>query len=150
MLQKGNTKEEKKKRLYGFEKRQVYHILIKAWQDYYNLSKSDKKRIMHYERIINNLQRKLGLPNPMFSLFKMAAFAFFRYNPDLFKEGVTESLIKNGMGKTIAIVVSKLPLDERPNMVQEIIRRDYAMQKYISEIKIPTKSDLSTKEDQAS
>ncbi len=148
MSQKLNAKEEKKKRLYGFERRQVYHTLIKAWLDYYNLSKEqtpDKKRVMHYERIINNLQRKLGLPNPMFSLFKMAAFAFFRYNPELFKEGVTESLVKNGMGKTIAIVVSKLPLDERPNMVQEIIRRDYAMQRYISETKIPSKSDLSTK-----
>ena len=78
----------------------------------------------------------------MFSTFKMAAFAFFRYNPELFKEGVTEALVKNGMGKTIAIVVSKLPLDERPNMVQEIIRRDYAMQKYISETKIPSKSDF--------
>ena len=121
MLQKGNTEEEEKSnRLYGFEKRQVYHILIKAWQDYHNLLKEqtpDKKRIVHYERIINNLQRKLGLPTSMFSTLKMVAFAFFRYNRELFKEGVTEDLVKNGMSKTIAIVESRIPLDIRPNIV---------------------------------
>ena len=65
----------------------------KAWTDYFNLSKEqapDKKRIMHYERVIHNLQRKLGLPHTMFGVFKMLAFAFYRYNPELFKEGVTE------------------------------------------------------------
>jgi hypothetical protein len=43
-----------------------------------------------------------------------------------------------------------MPLDKGPNMVEEMIRRDMAMQKYISETKIPNKSDLSTKEDEAS
>ena len=43
----------------------------------------------------------------------------------------------------IAILESRLPLDKRPNMVQEIIRRDYAMQKYIAETGIASKSDVS-------
>jgi hypothetical protein len=47
-LEKQNLKEKKKNRcLYGVEKRQVYHNLMKTWQDYYNLSKEqvpDKKK----------------------------------------------------------------------------------------------------------
>src|SRR3954468_14742417 len=39
MLRKQNLKEKKQKCLIGFEERQTYHILMKAWQDYYNLSK---------------------------------------------------------------------------------------------------------------
>jgi hypothetical protein len=45
--QKQNLKE-KNRCLWGFEKRQVYHALMKTWEDYYNLSKEqgpDKKRI---------------------------------------------------------------------------------------------------------
>jgi hypothetical protein len=149
MLQKQNVKEKNKKRLYGFERRQIYHVLIKAWLDYYNPSNEqepDKKRILHHECIIRNLERKLRLHITKFSTLKMVAFALFH----IFKEGVTKTLVKNRMGKTIAIAESKLPLDERPNTVQEIIRRDLAMQKYISETKIPSKSDLSTHEDKSS
>jgi hypothetical protein len=46
MIQEENVKDKKKECLYVPEKRQVYHALIKAWQDYYNLSKKqvpDKK-----------------------------------------------------------------------------------------------------------
>jgi hypothetical protein len=47
MLQKQNLKEKKNRCLYGLEKRQVYHALMKTWEDYYNLSKEqvpDKKK----------------------------------------------------------------------------------------------------------
>jgi hypothetical protein len=47
MLQKQNLKE-KNRCLYGLERRQVYHGLMKAWQDYYNLSNEqvpDKKEL---------------------------------------------------------------------------------------------------------
>jgi hypothetical protein len=39
-------------------------VLMKTWQDYYNLSKEqvpDKKRIMHYERVIHKLQGQLRM-----------------------------------------------------------------------------------------
>ena len=36
------------------------------------------------------------------------------------------------MSKTIAIMESRMPLDKRLNMVQELTRRDYALLKYIS------------------
>jgi hypothetical protein len=45
--------------------------------------------------------------------------------------------------KTIAIVESRMPLDKRPNMVQELIRRDNALLKYIAETGIASKSDIS-------
>jgi hypothetical protein len=74
----------------------------------------------------------LGIHPSMFSIFKLLASAFYRYNPELFREDVNEALVEKGMSKTIAIVESRIPLDKRPNMVQEVIRRDYAMQKYIA------------------
>ena len=52
----------------------------------------------------------------------MLAWAFCWYNPELFREGVTEALVKKGMMKTGAIVESRMPLDERPNIVQDRIR----------------------------
>ena len=56
------------------------------------------------------------------------------YNPELFREDITEALVTKGMSKTIAIVESRMPLDKRPNMVQELIRRDNALRKYIAEV----------------
>ena len=47
------------------------------------------------------------------------------------------------MIKTIAILESRMRLDLRPNMVQELIRRDNAMLKYIAETEIANKSDVS-------
>jgi hypothetical protein len=85
----------------------------------------------------------LGIHPSMFSIFKLLASAFYRYNPELFREDVNEALVEKGMSKTIAIVESRIPLDKRPNMVQEVIRRDYAMQKYIAETRIANKSDVS-------
>jgi hypothetical protein len=98
MLRNQNLKG-RKKCLYGPEKRQIYLALMKAWTDYFNLSKEqvpDKKRISHYERLIHNLQNKLGIPPTMFSIFKMLALVFYRYNPELFKAEVTEALVEKG------------------------------------------------------
>ncbi|MFL6455810.1 MAG: hypothetical protein ACJ71G_02440, partial [Nitrososphaeraceae archaeon] len=118
-----------------------------------NLSKEqvpDKKRIRHYELAIHNLQNKLGKPHTMFSIFKFLALTFYKHNPELFKEDAPDNSVEKGMIRTIAILESRLPLDTRPNMVQEIIHRDCAMHQYIAETKIPSKSDLSTKADEAS
>jgi hypothetical protein len=139
MLQKQNVNEEKKKKkkLYGDEKRQVSLALDIAWTDYYNLSmeqEPDKKRIMHYENVIHNFERKLGRPRTLFSIYKMLAWAFCWYNPELFKEGVTEALVKKGMMKTVAIVESRMPLDKRPNIVQDRIRSYREWRKYIAEV----------------
>jgi hypothetical protein len=138
MSQKQNPKEEKKQKcLYGFEKREVSLALDKAWTDYYNLSKEqepDKKRIVHYERVIHNFERKLGLPRTLFSIYKMLAWAFCWYNPELFREDITEVLVKKGMMKTVAIVESRMPLDKRPNIVQDRIRIYREWRKYIAEV----------------
>ena len=138
MSQKQNVKEEKKKNtLYGDEKRQVSLALDKAWTDYYNLSKEqepDRKRILHYERVIHNFERKLGRPRTLFSIYKMLARAFCWYNPELFREGVTEAMVKKGMMKTVAIVESRMPLDKRPNIVQDRIRSYREWRKYIAEV----------------
>jgi hypothetical protein len=138
MVQEQNLKDNKKNRcLYGFEKRQVSLALAKAWTDYFNLSKEqvyDRKRVLRYERVIHKLQDELGIPLTMFNIFKMLALAFYMYNPELFKEDVTEALVEKGMIKTIAIVESRMPLDKRPNMVQELILSDNALHKYITEV----------------
>ena len=64
----------------------------------------------------------------------MLAWAFCRYNPELFKEGVTEALVKKGMMKTVAIVESRMPLDKRPNIVEDRIRNYLKWRKYIAEV----------------
>jgi hypothetical protein len=51
--------------------------------------------------------------------------------------------VEKAIIKTTAILESRMPLDKRPNMVQEIIRRDNAMLKYIAETGIASKSDAS-------
>ena len=137
MSQEQNAKEKKKKSLHGDEKRQVSLALDKAWTDYYNLSKEqepDKKRIMHYERVIHNFERRLGLPRTLFYIYKMLAWAFCRYNPEFFREDVTEALVKKGMMKTVAIVESRMPLDKRPNIVEDRIRNYLKWRKYIAEV----------------
>ena len=137
MSQKPKAKEKKKKCLFGLERRQVYLELGKVWTDYFNLSKEqepDRKRVLHYERIIHNLERKLGRPRTMFSIFKLLGWVFCRYNPELFREGVTEALVKKGMMKTVVIFESRMPLDERPNIAQERILNDREWRKYIAEV----------------
>jgi hypothetical protein len=127
-------KNKNKKCLYGFERRKVYHELIKAWQYYYNLSKEemlDKKKESHYKRIINNLQDKLRKPITQFSLFEVFGLYFYKLNPELFKEGIANDSVEKVIIKTIGILESGMRLDLRPNMVEEIIRSDYAMQGYV-------------------
>jgi hypothetical protein len=46
-----------------------YIALAKAWTDYYNLSKEqvlDRKRVLHYERVIHKLQDKLRIASTAF------------------------------------------------------------------------------------
>jgi hypothetical protein len=64
----------------------------------------------------------------------MLAWAFSRYNPELFREDVTGDLVKNGMMKTVAIVESRMPLDKRPNIVEDRIRNYRKWRKYIAEV----------------
>jgi hypothetical protein len=135
--QKQHLKEKKKKKcLYGLEKCQVYHALMKTWQDYYNLSKEqvpDKKRIRHYKRVIHNLQDKLRIAPTPFIVFEVLGLYFYKHNPESFKEHITCDLVEKAMIKTIPILESRMPLDERPNMVQELIRSDSALHKYTTE-----------------
>jgi hypothetical protein len=145
MLQKQNIKE-KQKCLSGFEKGQLSLALGKAWTDYYNLSKEqilDKKRIRHYKRVIHNLQDKLRIPPTEFIVYEAFGLWFYKLNPELFKEDVTEALMEKGMIKTVAILESRMRLDLRPNMVQEMIRWNNALRKHILETGIASKSDAS-------
>ena len=57
------------------------------------------------------------------------AFGLYLYklNPELFKENVNYDMIEKGTIKTIAILESRMSLHERPNMAEELIRRDKAL-----------------------
>jgi hypothetical protein len=93
-----------------------------AWQDYYNLSKEqvpDQKIKRHYKRLIHKLQDKLRKPLTPFIIFEVFGLYFYKHNPELFKEGITKDSVEKGMIKTIAILGSELPLNERPNMVKK-------------------------------
>jgi len=57
---------------------------------------------------------------------------FYKLNPELFKEDVTQALIEKRMIKTIAILESRMRLDLRPNMVQKLIHSENALFNYIS------------------
>jgi hypothetical protein len=141
MLQRQNLKE-KNRCLYGLEKLRIYHALMKTWQDYYNLSKEqvpDKKRIRHYKRVIHNLQDKLRIAPTPFIVYEAFGLWFYKHNSELFKEDVTDTLVEKGMIKTIGILESRIRLDKGPNMVQELIRRDNAMYRYLAEISSRTK-----------
>ena len=91
----------------------------------------DKKKESHYKRIINNLQDKLRKPITQFSLFEVFGLYFYKLNPELFKEGIANDSVEKVIIKTIGILESGMRLDLRPNMVEEIIRSDYAMQGYV-------------------
>jgi hypothetical protein len=133
MSKEEDVKGKKKECLYGLKKRQVYLELGKAWTDYYNLSKEhvhDKKRIRHYEYLIHKLQDKLGMAPTAFRQLEVFGLYFYKHNHELFKEDVTDTLVEKGMIKTIAILESRMRLDKRPNMVQELRSRDSALLKY--------------------
>ena len=68
---------------------------------------------------------------------------FHELNPELFREDVTYDMVEKGMIKTVAILESRMRLDKRPNMVQEMIRWDNALRRYIAETRIANKSDVS-------
>ena len=118
-----------------------------AWQDYYNLSKEqvpDQKIKRHYKRLIHKLQDRLRIAPTLFIVYEVLGLYLYKHNRELFKQDVTGDLVEKGLIKTIAILESRLPLNKRPNMVQEIIRRDRAMHKYIAETGIANKSDVSS------
>jgi hypothetical protein len=52
---------------------------------------------------------------------------FYKLNPELFKEDVNNDLVQKAIIKTIAILESRMPLHERPNMAVELMRRDKAL-----------------------
>jgi hypothetical protein len=146
MVQRQNLKENRNNCLYGLEKAQVSLALRKAWSDYYNFSKEqvpDKKRIRQYKRVIHKLQDKLGIAPTEFRQLEVVGLWFYKLNPELFREEVTYDMIEKGMIKTVAIVESRMRLDKRPNMVQEMIRWDSELRKYIAETGIANKSDAS-------
>ena len=127
MSQKQNTKDNKPP--YGPERHSMYNALRLAWRDYYNLSKQqvlDKKIISHHKRVIRRLQDKLRKPITPFTILEGIIKAFYNLNPELFKENVNEDLVEKAIIKTTAILASRMRLDIRPNMVEELIRRERA------------------------
>jgi hypothetical protein len=109
--------------------------LGKACTDY-NLSKEqvpDRKRILQYERVIHKLQDKLRIAPTPFIVYEVLGLYFYKHNPELFKEDITCDLVEKGMIKPITILESRMPLDELPSMVQELIRSDNALHKYTIE-----------------
>ena len=127
MSQKQSVKDNKSP--YGPERHSMYNALRLAWRDYYNLSKEqviDKKRIQHYKRLIRRLQDRLRKPITPFTILEGIIQAFYNLNPELFKENVNEDLVEKAIIKTTAILASRMRLDIRPNMVEELIRRERA------------------------
>ena len=127
MSQKQNAKDNKSP--YGPERHHIYNALRIAWRDYYNLSKeqiSDKKIISYHKRVIRRLQDKLRKPITPFTILEGIIQAFYNLNPELFKENVNEDLVEKAIIKTTAILASRMRLDIRPNMVEELIRRERA------------------------
>jgi hypothetical protein len=66
-------------------------------------------------------------------MYEVFGLYFYKLNPELFREDVTEALVEKGMIKTIAILESRMRLDKQPNMVQEMIRWDNELRKHIAE-----------------
>ena len=129
MLQKQNAKDKENKGPYGPERSHWYQGLRLAWQDYYHLSKQqvlDKKRIWHYKRVIRKLQDNLRKPITDFIMYDAIVWGFYNLNPELFKEDVNNDLVEKAVIKTTAILESRMPLHERPNMAVELMRRDKA------------------------
>jgi hypothetical protein len=128
MSQKQNTKDNKS--LYRPERRHWYHALRIAWQDYYHLSKEqvlDKKIVGQHKRVIRKLQDNLRKPLTEFIMFEAIVRGFYNFNPELFKEDVNEDLVEKAIIRTTAILESRMPLHERPNMAVELMRRDKAL-----------------------
>ena len=59
-------------------------------------------------------------------MFEAIVRGFYNLNPELFKEDVNEDLVEKAIIKTTAILGSRMPLHERPNMAVELMRRDKA------------------------
>ena len=127
MSQKQNTKDNKSP--YGPERSSMYNALRIAWQDYYHLSKEqllDKKIVSHHKRVIRNLQDNLRKPITDFIMYEAIVWGFYNLNPELFKEDMNNELVEKAIIKTTAILESRMPLHERPNMAVELMRRDKA------------------------
>ena len=148
MLQKQNTKDSKKKiDPYGPEKLHMNNALRIAWQHYYHLSKQqvqDKKRIKHYKRVIRKLQDNLRKPITEFIIFETVGWAFYKLNPELFKEDVNNELVEKAIIKTTAILESRMRFDLRPNMAVDLMRRNNALSRYIAETGVANKSNVSS------
>jgi hypothetical protein len=86
-----------------------------------------KKTIQHYKRVIRILQDKLRKPITEFIKSEAIVLGFYNLNPELFKEDVNKDLVEKAIIKTTAILESRIPLDKRPNMAVELMRRDKAL-----------------------
>ena len=102
-----------------------------------------KKRISNHKRVIRKLQNNLRKPLTPFIMFEAVAWGFYKLNPELFKEDITNDLMQKAIIKTNAILGSGMRLDIRPNMVEEQIRRNNELSRYIAEIEVPNKSNIS-------
>jgi hypothetical protein len=121
------------------QKSHMNNALRIAWRDYYyNLSKEqilDKKIISNHKRVIRKLQNNLRKPLTPFIIFEAIAWRFYKLDPDLIEKAII---------KTNALLGSGMRLDIRPNMVEELIRRNNALSKYIAEIGVANKSNVSS------
>jgi hypothetical protein len=89
-------------------------------------------------------------PLTPFIMFEAVVWGFYKLNPELFKD-ITNDLVEKAIIKTNAILGSGMRLDIRPNMVEERIRRDNALFRYIAETGVANKSNISpnTRADEA-
>ena len=64
-------------------------------------------------------------------MFEAIVAGFYKLNSELFKEDVNNDLVEKAIIKTTAIMGSGMRPDIRPDMVEELIRRNNALSKYI-------------------
>ena len=84
-----------------------------------------KKRISHHKRVIRKLQDNLRKPLTPFIIFVAVSWGFYKLNPELFKEDVNKDMVEKAIVKTTAIMGSRMRLDKKPNMVEELIRWEH-------------------------
>jgi hypothetical protein len=69
---------------------------------------------------------------------------YYKLNAELFKENVNSELVEKAMIKTTAVLESRMRFDLRPNMAVELMRRNNALSRYIAEIGVANKSNVSS------
>jgi len=148
LLQRQNAKDNNREiDPYGPERSSMYNALRIAWQHYYRVSQEpvlDKKVISNHKRVIRKLQNNLRKPLTDFIMFEAFGLWFYKLNAELFKEDVNKELVEKAIIKTIAILEGRMRFDLRPNMAVELMRRNNALSRYIAEIGVANKSNISS------